>query len=713
MLRNRIYYSIKPFIPRRLQIAVRSQIAIQKRISCKDVWPIDERAGTPPPGWTGWPDGKKFALVLTHDVETAKGQNKCRQLMKLEQDLGFRSSFGFVPNRYEVSPELRQALVSEGFEVGVHGLYHDGKYYESREVFLGRASRINKFLNEWGSVGYRAPSMLSKLEWFHDLDIKYDSSTFDTDPFEPQSTAVRTIFPFIVEAVPPQKNYIELPYTLPQDFTLFIMQKEKTIDIWKRKLDWIVKKGGMALLVTHPDYMNLDGAKLGLEEYHADLYKELLEYVRTKYKDLYWHVLPRDLARYWIDNSPSQLTVSKNTSMPPDEIKREKHVCMIAYTKYMNDARVRREAETLAALPGYHVSVLTLKEKELPNIYVNKNVKVQELNVEKYRGKSNINYLFSYFKFSIHSFLACSRLLLAERIDIVHVHNMPDFIVFSAIVPYLAGKKIILDIHDVMYETYMCKFKTKSCLFLSLILRIEERISCAFAHKIICTNNAQHEVLSNRGIPSNKITISMNVPEPCLFHDKIMSVKPTSARSKYKIVYHGTLAHRLGIDIAIRAIATLIGKIPAIEFYIIGDGDDRQEFIELSMELGVQEHIHFMETIPLEKLESVLENMDLGLVSNRKNCATELMLPVKMLEYIKLGIPVIVPRLKAIQEYFSEDMVYYFNPDNVYSLSKTILSTYNDVNMRREKSEKAKHFFDKFDWQIHKHDLVRLYENIS
>ncbi len=116
--------------------------------------------------------------------------------MKLEESLGFRSSFNFVPRRYAVSPSLRKSLVERGFEVGVHGLYHDGKYYLARNTFAERAKKINHYLREWNSVGYRAPAMFNKLEWFHDLDIEYDSSTFDTDPFEPNAKGVGTVFPY-------------------------------------------------------------------------------------------------------------------------------------------------------------------------------------------------------------------------------------------------------------------------------------------------------------------------------------------------------------------------------------------------------------------------------------------------------------------------------------------------------------------------------------
>jgi hypothetical protein len=293
-----MYYFMKPLIPRRVQILLRRMITRRKVAHFVNVWPIDSGAGKLPVGWKGWPDGKRFAIVLTHDVDTAKGQENCKRLADLEIQLGFRSSYNFVPKRYHVKPELRGYLVKSRFEVGVHGLYHDGKYYTSRDEFRKRALEINKYLREWNAVGFRTPSMLHNLEWIADLNIEYDASTFDTDPFEPQSDGVGTIFPFLVSAKSRNEGFVELPYTLPQDFTLFILMKEKSIAIWKRKLDWIVENGGMALVNTHPDYMNFGITKMGLEEYPAALYAEFLKYIKTRYDGQYWLELPKNVARF-------------------------------------------------------------------------------------------------------------------------------------------------------------------------------------------------------------------------------------------------------------------------------------------------------------------------------------------------------------------------------------------------------------------------------
>ena len=167
--------------------------------------------------------------------------------MEVEKKLGFRSSFNFIPEGgYPVPAELREELVRNGFEVGVHDLKHDGRLYQSRPDFNVKARRINHYLREWNASGFRSGFMLHNLNWLHELEIQYDMSTFDTDPFEPQPEGRDTIFPFVVPRPAPNgfqpgasDSYIELPYTLPQDSTLFLLLREPTPEIWIRKLDWI------------------------------------------------------------------------------------------------------------------------------------------------------------------------------------------------------------------------------------------------------------------------------------------------------------------------------------------------------------------------------------------------------------------------------------------------------------------------------------------
>jgi hypothetical protein len=297
MFINRIYYSLKPILPWHLRMALRRRRARLRRVSFVDTWPIDEKSGVAPPGWPGWPSDNKFAFVLTHDVEGTRGLERVRQLMELDLKHGFRSSFNFVPEgEYRVPESVRQELGGAGFEIGVHGLEHDGKLYNSKAKFARKAARIRHYVEKWNASGFRSPFMQSRLEWLHELGVEYDSSTFDTDPFEPEPDGVGTVFPFWVPGAG-TAGYVELPSTLPQDFTLFAILRENNIDIWKRKLNWIAAHGGMALLNTHPDYMCFEG-KPARGEFPVAHYEEILSYVREQYQGQFWSAPPREVAQY-------------------------------------------------------------------------------------------------------------------------------------------------------------------------------------------------------------------------------------------------------------------------------------------------------------------------------------------------------------------------------------------------------------------------------
>lgn len=298
MTLNSLYYSIKPFLPRIAQIALRRMMLRMRLAHVQDVWPISESAGNPPFGWRGWPDGKQFAVVITHDVESARGLDKVRALAEIDLKYGFKSSFNIVPCKYTVPTATRWWLQNQGFEIGVHDYNHDGKLYKSKEIFDKRAAVINQFLKEWNVVGFRSAAMHHNLDWISELDIKYDCSTFDTDPFEPQPDSVNTIFPYWYQKKGSDKGFVEVPYTLPQDFTLFVIKKEKDCSIWKDKIKWIAEKGGMATVIVHPDYVNFDKFKKnGICEYSISLYEEFLDHIRSDYCLLYWNPLPKELSR--------------------------------------------------------------------------------------------------------------------------------------------------------------------------------------------------------------------------------------------------------------------------------------------------------------------------------------------------------------------------------------------------------------------------------
>lgn len=296
---RRAYYVVKPVLPRALTRRLRR---LQTGAGTADFalgWPLEER-------WTNflkavlarvadgrglrrvrfvhpWPDGARWALVLTHDVETAEGVARVPMVAELEERYGVRSSFNFVPDRYEVPASLLADLRRRGFEIGVHDWNHDGKLFSSRRRFQRRARDINRQVQTWHATGFRAALTLRHPEWMQQLDIEYDLSFFDTDPFEPMPGGTMSIWPFQMG------RFVELPYTLVQDYTLAAVLAERTCDVWTEKVSHIASHWGMALLNTHPDYLG--------REVDLSIYTRFLETMR-EYDDC-WHALPREVAAWW------------------------------------------------------------------------------------------------------------------------------------------------------------------------------------------------------------------------------------------------------------------------------------------------------------------------------------------------------------------------------------------------------------------------------
>jgi hypothetical protein len=303
---KRLYYVLKPMLPHKARQLLRqlNRLSVENRHLLR--WPVEDRyvmfqwaVVRHVLGGRGqadgrflhfWPHGCRFAFVLTHDVEGAKGQQHVRRVADHEERLGFRSSFNFVPESYRVDWALLDELRSRGFEIGVHGLKHDGKLFRSKKEFTERARAINRYLREFDAVGYRSPLTQRQPEWMQALEVTYDLSFFDTDPYEPIGGGTMCIWPFFLG------RFVELPYTLAQDSTVVDLLGERTPRIWLEKIRFIARFCGMALVNTHPDYLSSSAT--------ASVYGSFLETVKSL--GGFWHALPRQVAEWWRSRAAAQ-----------------------------------------------------------------------------------------------------------------------------------------------------------------------------------------------------------------------------------------------------------------------------------------------------------------------------------------------------------------------------------------------------------------------
>jgi hypothetical protein len=298
------YYLVRPLIPRRVQIGMRRRYARSLELPDFPRWPAEpslhdlyrrlyelarDVAGTEVP-WIGfWPGEASWAVVLTHDIETAAGRDTALPIMDMEAQFGFRSAWNVVPRRYEVSDEFIASVTDRHCEIGLHGLYHDGRDLASRAHLLRRLDEMRAVASRIGATGFRSPATQRAPELIALLGFDHDSSYPDSDPYEPQPGGCATWLPYMIEET------VELPITLPQDHTLFVILQHPDERVWIDKVDVLRRRGGMALILTHPDYM-LDPAVRAA-------YHRLVAHLADDSDS--WRALPRDVSAWWRARSRS------------------------------------------------------------------------------------------------------------------------------------------------------------------------------------------------------------------------------------------------------------------------------------------------------------------------------------------------------------------------------------------------------------------------
>lgn len=234
-----------------------------------------------------WPDGAPNCLMLTHDVETAAGRDFTPRLMDIDESYGFKASYQVVPERrYDLPDQYVQNIRNRGLEFNIHDLNHDGRLYLDREEFLRRAERINHYAHHYGATGFRAGSMYRRIDWYNEFEFSYDMSVTNVAHLEPQRGGCCTVFPFFLG------NMLELPLTTSQDYAVFYILNEPSIELWKKQINLIRQRNGLISLLTHPDYL--------IASRNRKLYESLLDYLREMVgREKIWSALPGEVDQWW------------------------------------------------------------------------------------------------------------------------------------------------------------------------------------------------------------------------------------------------------------------------------------------------------------------------------------------------------------------------------------------------------------------------------
>lgn len=387
-------------------------------------------------------------------------------------------------------------------------------------------------------------------------------------------------------------------------------------------------------------------------------------------------------------------------------------ICMVAFTHYSTDSRVRREAEALVDR-GDEVDILCLREQGREDIRMLNGVRLYQLPIDRYRGSSTARYLLKYMLFFLAATLWLNYLHLKKRYQVIQVHTMPDFMVFVAFIPKLLGAKIILDVHDLMPELYRSKFGLSESHWLIRFITWMERRSVGFAHRAIAVHKPHLDALIRHGNPAEKFIVLLNLPDPKIFSGRVKAKSKSSKDGQFKLVYHGTVARRHGLRVALHAISKIKTEVKGLEFQIFGDGDDIPYLISLAEELGLKDQVRINRgMVPMDELVPILLDADVGIVPILYNDFTKYMLPVKLLEYAALGIPVISSRTETIEAYFDDSMVQYCKPGDVESLAKGILAMYRNPGKREQIRIDAGRFNRDYSWERQKQRYYQLIDSL-
>jgi glycosyltransferase involved in cell wall biosynthesis len=386
-------------------------------------------------------------------------------------------------------------------------------------------------------------------------------------------------------------------------------------------------------------------------------------------------------------------------------------IASVLFSYYPADPRPRREAEALAEA-GMSVDVLCLKdrrgepgEEEVNGIHV---LRLPATRTRRGKGR----YLWEYAWFIFVAFVKLSILHMRKRYDVVHVHNMPDVLVFCALLPRLNGSKIILDLHDPMPEIYMTKYSVRSSHPAIRLLRLLEKWSIRFANAVVTPNLAFRNLFLSRSCPEWKMHIVMNSPQETIFKED-SNRYGSGRRNEFIVMFHGAIMERNGLDTALQALLRVRKEVPNVRFEVYGEGDFVKPFLKLVKKLNLTGIVNFHGYRPLEVIAEAIETIDVGIIPSKMSPFTNLNLPTRIFEYLSMGRPVIAPRTQGILDYFDQNSLYLFEPGNPDSLAERIIEVYQDPTRCQEILERGVKIYQAYRWKEQRKEFIGVVKNLA
>jgi glycosyltransferase involved in cell wall biosynthesis len=385
----------------------------------------------------------------------------------------------------------------------------------------------------------------------------------------------------------------------------------------------------------------------------------------------------------------------------------QKCVAVLLYGVYPYDGRVRRQSELLANM-GFCVDVIALREEGLKSTYVLNGVTVHQLPLQRRRGGA-LCYCGQYLLFLLLGFVALTWMFTRKRYKFVHVNNMPDIIVFCALIPRLFGAKIILDIHDPFPELFSLKLRGSMVRRFYPLLKFEERISTAFVDHIITTTDQIATTLAIRGVPPEKITVVMNTPDPELFDPNLYpGCHAAPIHETFVILFAGTVVERNGLDSVVRMLPHLRDRLAHVRFKIIGTGDYIDELVALIDELKVRDMVEMQPLMPVDAIPREFLQSHAVFWFPERNPFIDIVMSTKVLEALRMGVPVITTRTPCLEHYFPNDEITFVDTCDEATLVTAMLELYHHYEARRPTAQQTEAFRQRFAWEKGESDYGRL-----
>jgi glycosyltransferase involved in cell wall biosynthesis len=380
----------------------------------------------------------------------------------------------------------------------------------------------------------------------------------------------------------------------------------------------------------------------------------------------------------------SRASVRKCDELASPKIRRlrGKRVAVLLFSHYPADPRPRRAAEALAA-QGANIDLICLRDGDgEPARQTYGSINVTRVRLKRYRG-GKLGYVGQYAAFVLTSFFYLASRSLTRRYDLVHVHNMPDVLVFGAIVPKLLGAKVILDLHDPMPELMQTIFKLPEDSFSVLVLKRLEKWSIRFADLVLTVNLACKKIYSSRSCHPDKIKVVLNSPDDDVFRFQSGDVRDVNGKNgngtkPFGILYHGSLVHRNGFDLAVESLEKVRKTIPSVRLSVCGKRTDFfEKVMESARQRGLDRNIDYLGARNLKEIVEAIEDCDLGIIPNHRNIFTEINTPTRIFEYLALAKPVIAPKTRGIQDYFGDNDMIFFELGDADDLARKIEFAYS------------------------------------